>query len=250
MNCKDARHAVVLDHYGELDEGARAALAAHLRDCPACTADREETRRVLALVSERGSAAVPQLDAERAWRLVRAGLRGPVRTPRPAFVPGLRWGLAGAGLALVLAAGILIGRFGLKTGTPGLSVSARPAVSSVPAGTAAILPAASLQPVLATHLEDLRPVLLDFANSISEGRPGAAVSVDERLLRGLMLQNLLLRRALNGHDPAATELLDDLDLVLKEIVNAKSPGGATSAQVRGLIKDRGILFRMQILKTI
>jgi len=49
------------------------------------------------------------------------------------------------------------------------------------------------------------------------------VPVDERLLRGLMLQNLLLRRALNGNDPAATELLDDLDLVLKEIVNAKSP---------------------------
>ncbi len=246
MNCKDARRAVVLDHYGELDGKDRILLEAHLRDCAACAADREETRRVLALVSERGSAAVPRLDSERSWRLVRAGMRGAARR-RPVFAPGLRWGLAGAGIMLVLIGGILIGRFGLKTGTGPAPVSAK---SAVPGGSPAALPAASFQPVLATHFEDLRPVLLDFANSVGSGKPGAVVSVDERLLRGLMLQNLLLRRALNGHDPAATDLLDDLDLVLKEIINAKSPGGATTAQVRGLIKDRGILFRMQILKTI
>jgi hypothetical protein len=153
-------------------------------------------------------------------------------------------------MALVLIAGILIGRFGLKIGPMPTPVSAKAALLSVPGASPSVLSAASLQPVLATHLEDLRPVLLDFANSIGSGKPGSVASVDERLLRGLMLQNLLLRRALNGHDPAATELLDDLDLVLKEIVNAKSPGGATPAQVRDLINDRGILFRMQILKTI
>jgi hypothetical protein len=248
MNCKDARHAVVLDHYGELDEGDRNSLAAHLRECPACAADREETRRVLALVSAAEPAAFPSMDAERSWRRIRAGIRGAAPSRKPALAPGLRWGLAGAGLALILIAGILIGRFGLRTGTLEPSISARSAVSSVPAGSL-MLPASSLQPVLADHLDDLRPVLLDFANSASDTRPGGVVSVDERLLRGLMLQNLLLRRALNGHDPAATELLDDLDLVLKEIVNAKSPGGASQAQVRGLIKDRGILFRMQVLKT-
>jgi hypothetical protein len=249
MNCKNARQAVVLDHYGELDEKDRIDLEAHLRGCAACAADREETRRVLALVSTQGSAAVPRLDSEHSWRLVRAGIRDAARR-RPAFAPGLRWGLAGAGLTLVLIAGILIGRFGLKNGPAPSPVSAKSAVSAVPSGSASVLSAASLQPVLATHLEDLRPVLLDFANSVGNGKPGAVVSVDERLLRGLMLQNLLLRRALNGHDPAATELLDDLDLVLREIVNAKSPGGATTEQVRDLIKDRGILFRMQILKTI
>ena len=250
MNCKDARRAVVFDHYGELDEGDRNSLAAHLRECPACAADREETRRVLALVSAAEPVTVPRLDAERSWRRIHAGIRGGAPSRKPAFAPGLRWGLAGAGLALILVAGILIGRFGLKTGTPGPSISARSTVSSIPVGSPSVLPASALQPALSTHLEDLRPVLLDFVHSVSDARPGAVVSVDERLLRGLMLQNLLLRRALNGHDPAATELLDDLDLVLKEIVNAKSLGGATPAQVRGLIKDRGILFRMQVLKTI
>ncbi len=250
MNCKDARQTIVLDHYGELDEEGRKRLEDHLRDCAACAVDREDTRRVLALISERGSAPVPRMDAERSWRLVRAGIRG--AAPRRSFssAPGLRWGLAGAGIALVLIAGILIGRFGLKNGTTPLPLSAKSALSPGPGGSSSLLPAASFQPALATHLEDLRPLILDFANSVGKSKTGALVPVDERLLRGLMLQNLLLRRALNGNDPAATELLDDLDLVLKEIVNAKSPGGATSAQVRDLIKDRGILFRMQILKTI
>ncbi len=250
MNCKDARQAIVLDHYGELDEDGKNRIEKHLRVCPACAVDREETRRVLALVSERGAVSVPKPDAERSWRMIRAGMRGAAPRRRPVFAPGLRWGLAGAGITLILIAGVLIGRFSLTNGPAPGAISTKSAVSTVPPGSSSILPAASFQPALATHLEDLRPVLLDFANSVSVGKPGAVVSMDERLLRGLMLQNLLLRRALNGNDPAATELLDDLDLVLKEIVNAKSPGGATSAQVRDLIKDRGILFRMQVLKTI
>jgi hypothetical protein len=95
----------------------------------------------------------------------------------------------------------------------------------------------------------LRPILLDFSHAVANGKPGALVPVDERLLRGLLLQNVLLRRALNGNDPAAAELLDDLDLILKEIINGQAPGGASPAQVRNLINDRSILFRMQILKT-
>jgi hypothetical protein len=246
MNCKDARNDTVLAHYGELGPEDRLRWEAHLRHCPGCRADREETARVLALVTAGAPAEAPALDGEQAWRKIRAGLRGGEAIRRRNSGSAWRFGWAGAGATLVLVAGILIGRFGFRKGAPEPLVAAGP---SVPAVSQAGLSAVSLQPSLAAHLEDLRPVLLDFAHSVGAGQPGAVISVDERLLRGLMLQNLLLRRALNGHDPAATELLDDLDLVLKEIVNAKSPGGATPAQVRGLIKDRGILFRMQVLKT-
>jgi hypothetical protein len=242
MDCKNARRAIVLDHYGELSSAEKESLELHMRDCPACAADREETRKVLNLVSAAGSVPVPRIDPERAWRTIRAGMSGSARVRRRALAPGWRLGLAGAGVALVLAAGILIGRFGLKPAPAPLSARAK--MSAAPG----IVAAASLRPALASHLDDLRPLLLDFANSVDGGAPGAVVPVDERLLRGLLLQNLLLRRALNGNDPAAAEILDDLDLVLKEIVNGGGPGGATTAQVRDLIRDRGILFRMQILK--
>jgi hypothetical protein len=251
MKCKYARRAIVLDHYRELDPAEKARLEAHLLACEACAADRDETVSVLNLVSAQGRAEVPAFDAEKAWRAVRKeiGGRPPVRTQ--AFAGWRRFAPAAAGLAVVLMAGILIGRFVIKNGPqpgPATTAAGGKAASGIAAAPSA-LPADSVRPILASYLDDMRPVILDFANSVGAGAPGRQVEIDERLLRGLLLQNVILRRALNGSDPAATELLDDLDLVLKETINRKGPGGASPAQVRSLIDDRGILFRMQILKT-
>lgn len=249
MKCKEARRAIVLDHYKELDPAGKARLEAHLLACAACAADREETGAVLGLVSAHGRTDVPAFDADKTWRVVRDGIAGPDRVPRPALASWRRFVPAAAGLVAVLAAGILIGRFALK---PQPGPLQRPGPSA--AGPSALIAAGSssptsVQPMFASHLDDLRPILLDFSHTVTGGKPGAFVPVDERLLRGLLLQNVLLRRALNGNDPAAAELLDDLDLILKEIINGREPGGASPAQVRDLINDRSILFRMQILKT-
>jgi hypothetical protein len=251
MKCKHARRAVVLDHYKELDPAEKARLEAHLLACEACAADREETKSVLDLVSAHGRAEVPAFDAEKAWRAVRKEIGGPAPVRAHSLPAWRRFAPAAAGLAVVLAAGILIGRFAIKNGPasgPAPIVAAGTATPGIAVAPSA-LPEDSVRPVLASYLDDMRPIILDFANSVSAGAPGRSVEIDERLLRGLLLQNVILRRALNGSDPAATELLDDLDLVLKEIINRKGPGGASPAQVRSLIDDRGILFRMQILKT-
>ncbi|MDD8025412.1 MAG: zf-HC2 domain-containing protein [Acidobacteriota bacterium] len=250
MNCKQARQTIVLDRYGELDPAEKARLEAHLLACAACAADRDETRAVLNLITEHRPAEVPAFDAEKSWRAVRDGIAAPARAGRTAAAPWRRFAPAAAGLAVVLAVGVLIGRFALKPGPgpdPGLTAGAGGASTAAPAPSAV---AEYIRPMLASHIEDVRPLLLDFSHAINGAKPGALVSVDERLLRGLLLQNVLLRRALNGNDPAAAELLDDLDLVLKEIINGRYPGGASPAQVRDLIDERGILFRMQILKTI
>lgn len=246
MNCKDARQAIVLEHYDELPDEAGKRLEEHIRACPDCAADRTETRRVLALVTARRTEFVPEFDPEPSWRMIRAGIQSPQPAGRFFLAPIPRWAWAGAGLAFVLVAGILIGRFGFQSAPDPMAARGEETVSvAAPAAT----PAPSIRPALASHLEDLRPVLLDFANSVRKETPGPEIVIDQRLLRGLLLQNILLRRALDGNDPAAAELLDDLDLVLKEILNGKGPGGASPAQVRDLILDRSILFRMQILKT-
>lgn len=249
MRCKQARQANVLDRYGELDPAEKAALEAHLLGCEACAADRDETRAVLDLVAAHRPAEVPTFDADRAWRAIRGGIEAQAKASRTAASPWRRFAPAAAGLAVVLAAGILIGRFALK---PGPDPAPILRATSDGAGAAASPSAVAdfVRPMLASHIEDLRPLLLDFAHAVNGAQPGAVVQVDERLLRGLLMQNLLLRRALNGGDPAAAELLDDLDLVLKEIINGQAPGGASPAQVRSLIDERGILFRMQILKTV
>lgn len=251
MKCKHARRAIVLDHYKELDPAGKARLEAHLLACEACAADRDETAAVLNLVSAQSRAEVPAFDAEKAWRAVRKEINGPAPVRVRSLPAWRRFAPAAAGLVVVLITGILIGRFALKNGPqpgPAPIQAAGNAAVDIAASPSA-LPVDSVRPILASHLDDMRPVILDFANSVSAGVPGRQVEIEERLLRGLLLQNVILRRALNGSDPAATELLEDLDLVLKEIINRKGPGGASPAQVRSLIDDRGILFRMQILKT-
>ncbi len=242
MDCKEARQAIVLDHYGELGAGEKERLEEHLQSCSACAADRAETQKILDLVSAERPATVPAFDRERAWQAIRSELNGRARPRRPFFSPGRTWAWAGVGIAAVLILGIAIGRFWLKT-TP--APIAADAAASATASTAPF----SVRPALVSHFDDLQPVLLDFANAVNGAASGATVSVDERLLRGLLIQNLLLRRALNGSDPAAVELLDDLDLILKEIVNGRDSSAGSPAAIRDLIDNRSILFRMQILKT-
>ncbi len=244
MDCKEARQAIVLDHYGELGAGEKERLEEHLQSCSACAADRAETQKILDLVSAERPATVPAFDRERAWQAIRSELNGRARPRRPFFSPGRTWAWAGVGIAAVLILGIAIGRFWLKTTPAPMAADAGAAASA--AASAAPL---SVRPALVSHFDDLQPVLLDFVNAVNGAAPGAMVSVDERLLRGLLIQNLLLRRALNGSDPAAVELLDDLDLILKEIVNNRGSAAASPAAIRDLIGNRGILFRMQILKT-
>jgi len=51
-------------------------------------------------------------------------------------------------------------------------------------------------------------------------------------------------------NPSAQEILEDLDLVLREIKNQKSDDKSASSLIKDLIQERDILFKMDVLKTI
>ncbi len=242
MKCKEARQAIVLDCYGELPATEKAGLEAHLRTCRACAAERKETLRLFSLLEANPPVPVPEPDAGRVWSRVEVRLSPRSEPNRLPAWNGRRWSLAGAALVLVLIAGIFIGR-GLFS--PPLPVS--PADSTGQGGSR---PSAGLKPVLAGYLEDLKPLLLDYANATPESEPGRKVSIEADLLRALLLQNVLLRNALAKSDPAAAELLDDCDLILKEIINRDRPTSASPAEIRDLILKRDVLFKLEILKKL
>ena len=240
MRCKDARRALVLDYYGELPPAEKDGLAAHLRTCRRCAAEREETVRVFSLLEAYPPEDIPVPNGERVWGRIENRL-DPKRAPAggPATAWNLRqWAMAGAALALVLAAGIFIGR---RVSPPSL-----PPAASPPSGP--VRTTAALKPVLAGHLEDLKPLLLDYANYTPDDAAGATVVIDEEFLRALLFQNVLLRKALAGSDPAAAELLDDCDLILKEIINRDAPAAASPEDIRELIRGRDVLFKLEIIK--
>jgi len=240
MKCKNARRAIVLDYYGELPPAEKAGLEEHLRTCRKCGAEREETVRVFSLLEANPPGDIPVPDTGLVWSRIENRLdpkRAPERRPAPAW--NIRqWAMAGAALALVLAAGIFIGRRASPLPSP---PAASP--SSGPVRTTA-----ALKPVLAGHLEDLKPLLLDYANYTPDDAAGATVVIDEEFLRALLFQNVLLRKALAGSDPAAAELLDDCDLILKEIINRDAPAAASPEDIRELIRGRDVLFKLEIIK--
>jgi hypothetical protein len=95
----------------------------------------------------------------------------------------------------------------------------------------------------------MKPLLLDYAHYVAgERTQNRVVAVDESALRALMLQNVLLKRKLIEKDPAAADLLEDLDLILKEIVNRDPKNAKSPAEIRDLIEKRDVLFKMEILK--
>jgi len=229
MNCGIASRWIVLDLYGELDARDEASLQEHLAGCRACAEFLSETKRALALIDEHAPAHAPAVDAEAVWKRIRGGLAAAPR-PAPRYAAGWRWGFAGAALVFALIAGIFLGRSWF---------------SPAPAPPRALVADAgpSIDQALSVHLEDAAPVLIDHLHRIENGK-GRTVPVEESAVRALLLQNLILRQALVETNPAAAELLDDLDLVFKEIVS----GGTNAASIRDLIRERNILFRLRILK--
>jgi hypothetical protein len=257
MNCKKALELMVLDLYGENGAAEKARLEAHLRGCAACAAEKAEMGRLFTLLDEHKPEDAPAADWEKAWKGIQAGISGKPAdwrlspAPRPFFAPRWRWAFAGAALVLVLAAGIVIGRFGFgPSPRPGGSgAQAAAVVEAAASTTAATVPAPNgIRPVFAAHLEDLKPILLDYAHYVPGEKTEGRVYVDEAALRTLMLQNVLLKRKLAERDPAAADLLDDLDLILKEIVDRGSNSAKSPAEIRDLIEKRDVLFKMEILK--
>jgi predicted anti-sigma-YlaC factor YlaD len=83
MNRCERCQPLILDHlYGLLDGPDEAFVDAHLRDCAACAAVRDESARVQGLFARAARGAFPQVRFE-------APSATPTATPTPAPMPAL-----------------------------------------------------------------------------------------------------------------------------------------------------------------
>jgi hypothetical protein len=239
MDCKKAKNNITLYLYGELDEEDRASLQQHLQECRSCAEELDYTKKVFKLLDEYQPAPAHEPNWESSWQRIQSGIARTPAKDKARLFPRWRWVYAGSAIVAVLIIGIIIGKYWLAP-------SPQPIQTKLPT---TILPAA-LPPTLSSHLEDLKPLLLEYAHYTPGEQGTKTMIVDEKIVRGLLLQNLLLKRRLAEKDPAAAELLDDLDLVLKEIANQPSQDRQAPSQIKDLINKRGILFKMEILKTL
>lgn len=226
---------MILLLYGELEDRKRIELEDHLKGCPDCVEDFAYTKRVFRVLDDSRSECLPETDWEKSWRNIDSHIKlSPRSRRRPALVP--RWVYAATAVLFIFIVGVVIGRFWpASTGDP----SAQPSVSQ-----------AYVDQSLQQYLEDLRPILVEYANYTPEEKGEETIVMDKRVAHSLLIQNLLLRNVVAKTNSSLLPFLDDVDIVLKEISNLDIDDKQTPSLIKDLIREREILFKMEIIKTL
>jgi len=247
MKCKKCKEDMVLFLYGELADKDKSKVLAHIEKCPDCAAEWEHTKGVFALLDETKEERAPEADWERCWRVIQADTleksRGEKRQrandERPLFMrPG--WVYAAASVVVIFVLGVFIGRFWTTTDTQ----------TAVSPGMQAAGPSGYIKQSLEDHFETLKPLLVSYANYSAEENGRETITLDRKIIKSLLIQNYLLKKLVVDTNPQAKEILEDLDLVLREIENMPSDDKWAHSQVKELIHERDILFKMDILTTL
>jgi hypothetical protein len=235
MTCRRFKRHLVLDLYEELSEKDRRKLRSHLERCPACRRELEETRTALERMEIEPARAVPEPDWDASWRSIEAGLE-PGRTApvRKALLP--RWAYAAAALAGLFILGIAVGRYWRPSDTG--------TIGGLTRGTDILSPTA-IRSALGSYFEDVEPLLTSYSNDGSADKGEAHLTIDREAARTLLVQNLLLKRALARKDPRLADLLDDLRFILTEIANLRSQNSETPSDLKKAIHERQVLTRVR-----
>jgi hypothetical protein len=234
MRCKKFKDRVILYLYGELAPEDKEAFEKHIDQCAACREDMVYTKSVFEVIDEVKPESASEGDWAKNWKSIENTIAAKDRRKNSSFLLP-RWAYAAAATVLIFALGIVAGRIWFST-------PAALDLSGVREG--------SLQTAFNNYIADIKPLLIDFANYAESETAGATVAVDREFLRGLLFQNILLKRILTEKDPEAAQLLEDIEIVLRELKNLEPDDKRTPALIKELIQKREILFKMEILQNI
>ena len=235
MACKKYKEKIVLYLYGELRENEAKALEDHMAGCAECAGEFAYTKKVFQVLDETKPEDIPEANWEKCWNTIDGRIQDKDRKKKSYFLlPG--WAYATAALVAVFVVGFFFGRLALF----------KPAQKSP-----ALLQGSqsAMYPSLQEHFESLKPVLLEYANYTSSPENGR-VMIDKGIVRSLIIQNILLKRMVAEQDPSLKEILEDVDLVLREIANQEGDDDDTLSMIKSLIQERGILYELEVSKTI
>jgi len=234
MKCKKYEEKIILHLYGELGEKERAELENHINECPECSKDFAYTKKVFKAL-DKSKEEIPEANWEKCWREIDTSAhKKPSLQKSSFFFP--RWAYAAAALLLVFVLGAIIGRFLFFPSPQAVDEQA--------------LSPSSIQFTLQEYFEELKPVLIEYANFTSSEKGEETILMDKEMARNLLIQNILLKSIVAKTDPTLVQFLDDVDIVLKEISNLKKEDRQTPSLIKELIHEREILFKMEILQKI
>lgn len=235
MACKKYKEKIVLHLYGELGERDAKDLAEHMKKCAECAEEFTYTQKVFQVLDETKTEDVPEADWEKCWHRIDVGIGGKERKKK-SFLLFPTWAYATAALFLVFTVGFFLGRLALFQ--PGKTSPAKLEGSQ-----------SAMYPSIQEHFESLKPVLVEYANYTASPDNGK-ITIDKKIVQSLIIQNILLKRMIAEEDPSLKEILEDVDLVLREIVNQEGDDARTLAMIKELIQKRGILYELEVSRTM
>lgn len=235
MKCSKFNEQIILYLYGELSGKESSELESHLGKCSKCSKDLEYTKKIFRLLKDAEIEETPEANWEKCWKGINVCIsKIPTRSKNYFFFP--RWTLVSAAVILVLFLGIFIGRFWIFSGH-----------ESFHQETAS---REFIQQTLKEHFEELKPILVEYSNDSLQEKSSTSIMMDKKTAQNLIIQNILLKRIISETDPTAAQLLEDVDMVLREIANQKSEDKERPALIKEAIDKRDILFKMEILRKI
>ena len=223
---------LVSRYYGE--QGESLETERHLDECQECRALYGSVQRVLNMVvPERGA----DYGAE-VWRRIEGKL--PARRWKWlwSWTPQLRWAMAGAAMAALLAIAFLAGRSYPNRPAPG------PVVAADPQARERVLLAA-----MGDYLDRSQMVLIELSNTNTRG--SLDISSEQERAQDLISETRLYRQtATTTGDGSVTGILDELERVLLDI--ARGPSRLSPVELEDLrerLKAEGILFKIRVVNS-
>jgi len=244
---------LILFHYGEDGEdGECQGVSGHLQNCEMCRANYHNLCQALLLVE---ATPVPQRDpgyGAQVWRELRPRLPAKpgseaARWTVSSFIAGLagirlsRLSLAG-GLALLVVASFLAGRFASQPRSTSAPPLVKTPVMPAPRATERVL----LREI-SDHLERSQLALIELINTKTNGV--VDLSFERELAQQLIGVNRLYRQAAARlGEVGSAQVLEELERALIEIANGPAQLSSTEfAEFRDRLDTHDLLFKVKVL---
>ena len=234
MRCEKFKEQIILYLYGELDKKSSEELKNHIKNCPECAKELKYTRKIFELVEETEKEDIPEADWDKCWSRIdeKVSVSEKKRKEHFWFFPS--WAVTAASLLFVLILGFIIGR---TTFSPGSEVSPMPGETK-----------GAFYLTLQQHFDDIKPLLMEYAH-YREDKSQERMTLDKKAVEDLLIQNILLKRLAAEKNPGARQLLEDIELILREMANMEE-GTTTPLRIKDYINNQGLLSSIEVYKSL
>jgi hypothetical protein len=229
MKCEKFRKNMILYLYEELDKKSAEELNDHIKKCPNCSKEMAYTKKVFDLVEETKTEDIPDADWEKCWSLIDEEVSIPDKKREKYFDFIPKWAAAAAALVCVLIIGFVIGRTTFIPREDKITLAGQDA----------------FQISLQEYFDSLKPLLIEYAH-YSGDKDSNKIIMDKKYVKELLIQNILLKRLAAEKNPDTRQLLEDIELILREITNMDKNGTSDPLMIKEYINNQGILNAVEV----